>query len=553
MSEKSIVNRARPAIIAMKAYQSARTLYQGGANSAIFLDANELPYEPFISAKDYNRYPDQQPEPLVRALAQLYDVSGRNLMTTRGADEAIELLVRAFCEAGQDNIIICPPTFPMYAQAALVQGCETRAVLLDDNFQLDMKGIEQAIDNNTKIIFVCTPNNPTGNLIDRADIDALCKTYAGRALVVVDETYMEFAGEEHSMIPALETYENLVVLRTLSKAYAAAGLRCGVALAGADVIALLSKILPVYPVPQPVAEAAIAALSAKSQARLAALRAEVLETRDWFIEEIQGLPEIIKVHPSSVNFIMVTVKDAAAFTARLREAGIIIRDQSYQPGLENSVRITIGTRTEMEALLNVLRGQLPEPKACRTAKVVRQTKETAICVSLNFDETAPVRIATGIGFYDHMLEQIARHGGFALTLECDGDLDVDPHHTVEDCAIALGQALKEALGDKAGIGRYGFTLPMDEALASVALDLSGRFYLKFDGGFPEGMAGDLPTDMVEHIFRSLAENLGANLHMTIAGENTHHMVEGCFKAFGRALRQAIRKDGDELPSSKGVL
>jgi imidazoleglycerol-phosphate dehydratase/histidinol-phosphatase len=158
-----------------------------------------------------------------------------------------------------------------------------------------------------------------------------------------------------------------------------------------------------------------------------------------------------------------------------------------------------------------------------------------------------------LGFFDHMLEQIARHGGFALELDCTGDLRIDEHHTVEDCALALGSALREALGDKHGIARYGFLLPMDEAQAQVTLDLSGRPYFVWAGRFGRERVGELPTELVPHFFRSLAESLGAALHIQVRGENTHHMVEACFKAVGRALRQAIRREGNELPTTKGLL
>jgi imidazoleglycerol-phosphate dehydratase/histidinol-phosphatase len=189
----------------------------------------------------------------------------------------------------------------------------------------------------------------------------------------------------------------------------------------------------------------------------------------------------------------------------------------------------------------------------RRAKVTRRTKETQIDVAIDLDVTSPVAISTGIGFFDHMLEQIARHGGFALELECRGDLAIDEHHTVEDCALALGQALRSALGDKIGIARFGFLLPMDESLAQVAIDLSGRPYAVFAGKFGRDAVGGLPTELVPHFFRSLGEAMGAAIHITVRGENTHHMVEACFKAVGRALRQAIRVEGTELPSSKGVL
>ena len=192
-------------------------------------------------------------------------------------------------------------------------------------------------------------------------------------------------------------------------------------------------------------------------------------------------------------------------------------------------------------------------KPARSATVERRTRETAIAVTIALDRESPIVVRTGIGFFDHMVEQIARHGGFSLSLTCQGDLEVDEHHTVEDSALALGAALRQALGDKRGIGRYGFVLPMDEARAQVAIDLSARPFLVFEGRFTRDRIGELPTELVPHFFRSLADALGAAIHISVTGENSHHMVESCFKGVGRALRQAIRIEGSELPSSKGTL
>lgn len=189
----------------------------------------------------------------------------------------------------------------------------------------------------------------------------------------------------------------------------------------------------------------------------------------------------------------------------------------------------------------------------RRAEVTRATHETRIRVAVDLDRVANPQVHTGIGFFDHMLEQIGKHGGFALQLQCDGDLAVDDHHSVEDCGLALGQALKQALGDKRGIARYGFSLPMDESAADARLDLSGRPYFVFDGTFPRERVNDLATEMVPHFFRSLCETLGANLHLSVRGDNAHHMVEACFKVVARTLRQAIARHGDELPSTKGTL
>ena len=189
----------------------------------------------------------------------------------------------------------------------------------------------------------------------------------------------------------------------------------------------------------------------------------------------------------------------------------------------------------------------------RRARVHRKTKETQVLVDVDLSRDGPSAIATGLGFFDHMLEQIAKHGGFALDLKCSGDLHIDEHHTVEDCALALGSALREALGDKRGIARYGFLLAMDEAEAQVALDLSGRPYFVWEGRFNREKIGELPTELVPHFFRSLAETLGASLHISVRGENSHHMVESCFKGVGRSLRQSIRLEGRDLPTTKGAL
>jgi imidazoleglycerol-phosphate dehydratase/histidinol-phosphatase len=197
--------------------------------------------------------------------------------------------------------------------------------------------------------------------------------------------------------------------------------------------------------------------------------------------------------------------------------------------------------------------QIVRTLTARRARVERRTKETNIEVSVDLDATAPIQITTGIGFFDHMLEQLAKHGGFAMQLTCKGDLQIDEHHTVEDCGLALGEALRRALGSKVGIARYGFLLPMDEAQAQVAIDLSGRAFSQFSGRFSRESVGGLPTELVPHFFRSLAESLGAAIHVSVTGENAHHMIEGCFKSVGRAFRQAFRRESEELPSTKGVL
>lgn len=247
----------------------------------------------------------------------------------------------------------------------------------------------------------------------------------------------------------------------------------------------------------------------------------------------------------------------------------LVQDYRRTPGIDPARSAVIGDRqTDLEFARRLgVRGMLVRlhgapaqswPAIARTltarqAAVSRQTRETSIQVQIGLDVSEPVAITTGIGFFDHMLEQLAKHGGFALQLRCQGDLQVDEHHTVEDCALALGEALRRAVGAKTGLGRYGFVLPMDEAQARVAIDLSGRPVAQFEGRFQRERVGGLPTELVAHFFRSLADGLGAAIHVSVHGENSHHMIEACFKGVGRALRQALRQEGDELPSTKGVL
>ena len=234
------------------------------------------------------------------------------------------------------------------------------------------------------------------------------------------------------------------------------------------------------------------------------------------------------------------------------------------PGWDRSCSVVVGDRdTDLELARNmgirgIKMGSWPKIAKSllaqsREARTQRTTKETNIRVSVNLDGEGASKIDTGIGFFDHMLEQLSKHGGFDLELSVKGDLHIDEHHTIEDVGLALGAALKKALGDKVGIGRYGFTLPMDETLASAAVDLSGRAHFKFDGRFPRESVGGLPTEMVPHFFRSLSDALGATLHLSVKGENAHHMVEACFKTVGRALRPAFKLGGGGLPSTKGTL
>ena len=537
---------ARPEILALPPCDIAGAPLPG----TIRLDANENPYPPLVAGQPtINRYPDPQPAALRQRLADLYGVAPASLWVARGSDDAIDLLIRAFCRAGQDSIAIVEPTFSAYAQFARIQGAAVITTRLDDEFAFDADALLATVTPaQPKLLFLCTPNNPTGTAIDPADIRRIAAALPD-TLIVVDEAYGEFTDAPSF---AAEATGNLVVLRTLSKAYGLAGARIGCAIAAPEIIDLIARVSPPYPLPTPSIAAALDALGPERMPVHAARIERLLADRAARAAQLAQVPEISHVRPGG-NFLFLEVADPAGLARRLAAAAVRVRFRpNAAPG---GVRVTVGTEAENAALLAVF-GLSAAAPATRRAEIVRDTKETRIALSLDLDRAEPRRIDSGIPFYDHMLDQVAAHGGFSLVLACSGDLGIDPHHSVEDIALALGAALRQALGDKRGIGRFGFALPMDETSAEVLIDLSGRPFAKFDGSFSTPAVGGLPTEMVPHIFRSLADSMGAAIHVRVAGDNDHHKVEACFKAFGRALRSGLALEGggrDALPSTKGML
>lgn len=544
---------ARPEILALPELDIAASADDAFGGDAIKLDANENPYPPLAGgtlAAGLNRYPEPQPGRLKKALAALYGVSIENLVVTRGADDAIDLLVRAFCRAGEDKVSICPPTFTAYAHFALLQGAEVVEVPLGPDFDFDPDAFIEAVggERNLKLAFVCAPNNPTGNPVPLGAVEALRRALPD-TIVVVDEAYIEFSNQESAAELATSS-ENVVVLRTLSKAYGLAGARIGCAIGHPETIALLARALPPYPLPTLSIEAAMSALAPTRRAILRERLERIKADRERLAERLKSSPLVVRVRSGGGNFLFLEVADPEALARRLTSLGIRVR---FRPkAAPGGVRLTIGTEAENLAALAAF-GVAVEAAPDRSAGLIRDTKETRIAVAVDLDRAEPRRIDTGIPFYDHMLDQVAAHGGFSLILSCAGDLDIDGHHSIEDCALALGSALSQALGERRGIGRFGFSLPMDEAEAHVLVDLSGRPYSVFEGAFEASHIGDYPTQMTRHVFRSLADSLGAAIHVRVEGENDHHKTEACFKAFGRALRRALALEGDALPSTKGVL
>ncbi|MDD5586770.1 MAG: histidinol-phosphate transaminase [Alphaproteobacteria bacterium] len=546
----------RPDLRLFAGYSSSHS-DAGGFVPAIEIDANENPWPPFgpmAAQSPLNRYPDPQPLELRQRLGALWGVEADKILLGRGSDEGIDVLMRLFCRQGVDQVLICPPTFGMYKVYAFVQGAGVLEVPLQKDGQLDVPNVLKACSPETKLIFIPSPNAPMGHRMNKDDILNLAKARAEKNLVVVDEAYVEFTDAPEGMLPELKNHSNLVILRTLSKAHSLAGERVGAVIAAPELIGAMRKIMAPYPLAQSSIRAALDALSPNGLVQGRLRIRQLASERERMARLLAGSPFVVSIFPSVTNFLLVQTRDSKAFMARLRQFGILARERHGD--MSHTVRLTVSTPEENDLVLKALDVELPEQKISRSPRshsLRRTTKETAIDVTVDLDAPEFLAVETGIGFFDHMLAQIASHGGFGLELHCKGDLNVDQHHTIEDCALALGEALKNALGGKRGIARFGFNAPLDEALAQVTIDLSGRPCAVFTGAFPVPDIGGMSSEMVPHFFQSLASSLDAAIHVTVQGGNAHHMAEACFKAAGRALRQAFQREGSALPSTKGVL
>ncbi|ALV91763.1 MULTISPECIES: histidinol-phosphate transaminase [Pantoea] len=347
----SIEDLARANVRALTPYLSARRL---GGNGDVWLNANEFPLPvPFeLSQQTLNRYPECQPKIVIERYAAYAGLSPEQVLTCRGADEGIELLMRAFCEPGKDAILFCPPTYGMYSVSAETIGIEYRTVAALDNWQLNLPAIAEQLDG-VKVVYMCSPNNPTGNLINPDDIRKLLDMTAGKALLVADEAYIEFCPEA-TLAGWLTEYPHLVILRTLSKAFALAGLRCGFTLANKPVIDLLMKVIAPYPLATPVADVAGQALSEQGIALMRQHVAELNANRAWLFEQLAQLSMVQQVFPSETNYILARFTDSPKVFKTLWDQGIILRDQNKNPGLAGCLRISIGTRKECERLIAAL-------------------------------------------------------------------------------------------------------------------------------------------------------------------------------------------------------
>jgi histidinol-phosphate aminotransferase len=340
-------NLIRPNIKTLVPYASAREEFEGMAD--VFLDANENSLGSPV-AQAYHRYPDPYQRELKQALAKIKQVPEEQIFLGNGSDECIDLIYRCFCEPGKDNVIICPPTYGMYEVSADINNIEVRKALLTSDFQLSLDDIANLVDEHTKIIWICSPNNPTGNSIYFEDIETILNNFDG--LVVVDEAYVNFA-RQRSAISQLKEYENLVILQTLSKAWGLAALRLGMAFASADIIRIMNKVKPPYNINQATQQLAFEALSniEETNRRITTL----VSLRKQLADQLAQLPVVQQVFPSDANFLLVRMQGASNIYKYLLSKGIVVRDRSKVPLCEDCLRITVGTQEENTALINALK------------------------------------------------------------------------------------------------------------------------------------------------------------------------------------------------------
>jgi len=470
-------------------------------------------------------------EPLCERMAAFYGVDPQQLVVTRGASHALEIVLRRLRIHGHEYIWAQPDAY-------LEDLCSVY------NLTVRTPPASGPLPKGGGVYRIDNPRLPDGKAWDVVAARTLAVDIFP-CILVIDESYGDVANGK-SLVGLATSEPNVVVLKSLSYLFGLAGARVGALIANAKTLQGLLKYCEPHPLPTPSIRAAEAALSPSRalnvQARIDLIRDEQARLRAAL--DTCATLDSYSLHDGP--FVWLKPKDPATTQTALKRLGVDVRR------VDDGLLAPIGDVATNSRILKAL-GVAPDAKPPRIGEVLRDTKETRISAIVNLDAAKPVKVHTGVGFFDHMLDQVATHGGFSLQLSCEGDLHIDGHHTVEDCMLAFGQALKVALGDRVGMARFGFVLPMDETEAKVSIDLGGRPFCVFNGEFKSTHIGDYQTEMTAHAFRSLSETLGASIHVDVQGGNDHHKTEACFKALGRALRQATRIEGDALPSTKGML
>jgi len=340
----NIQDLVRPTIKALKPYSSARDEFQGNSDDMVFLDANENPFENGV-----NRYPDPQQRTVKSLLSKIKNCPQENILLGNGSDEVLDLIFRAFCEPNQDNIITLPPTYGMYSVLANINAIEIKSVQLDADFQPKVDDILNTANSNSKLLFLCSPNNPTGNSFEAKAIERLISNFKG--IVVIDEAYIDFSNAE-SWVSRLSDFPNLIVTQTLSKAYGMAGIRLGICYASQEITSILNRIKPPYNVNALTQQKAISQLEQNALTKQQVT--DILEEREALVSKLQKVKFISKIYPTDANFVLAKVDDATKRYNQLIEKGIVIRNRTTQPGCENCLRFTVGTKDENDILIKTL-------------------------------------------------------------------------------------------------------------------------------------------------------------------------------------------------------
>jgi histidinol-phosphate aminotransferase len=532
-------------------------------------DMNTLPLSPAwwpevaaeVAALPAASYPEATYRPLRESIGAFAGFAPEQVVPGAGADELILLTAQLALGRG-DLAVVARPTYQLYAVATRTAGATLEAVdpLDGSTLRLDLETVlERAPD--ARLVWLCSPNNPTGEEVPAATVEAICGACPG--LVLLDQAYLELGGEDLSHL--IERCENLVVARTFSKGWGLGAIRCGYALASPAVAGALDALRPPGSLSLQSARAAELACARADAMRADAIayRAErdrlAAGIRELGLEEIGGAGNFVTFRtpwPSDDAF--------AALAAR----GLVVRTFGHEALLAGVLRACIASPPENDRLVEGLAALLGRPAPSlapvaadpvwgRRGTASRRTRETTIDAVVGLDGAGRSLVSTGVGFVDHMLTALATHGLLDLELSCMGDMEVDAHHTVEDCGIVLGQALDRALGDRRGIHRFGDArAPLDEALAECTIDLGGRGVSEIELALSGLPVGGVAASLWPHMLDSLARAARINLHLTSKGEDDHHVIEAAFKALARALRAACERDprrAGTVPSTKGVL
>ena len=539
-----------------------------------------------LDSRFVSQYPSHQA--LQDLIADWVGVESGRIVVTAGGDDSIDRVVGNLLSGSRKKVVTHAPSFEMVSiYTDNYDGSIDLEPWLEGNFPVDQ--LIARIDSSTALVVLTTPNNPTGAMISLDDIFKVNEAAKKQGVkLLVDHAYVDFADEDPS--PRLTADENIMIVRTFSKAWGLAGLRVGFLIApNVDFATAIRNASGPYPVSAVSLETARTALE-QFKPQMMENIARIKTIRGLMFELLTACGS--RPIPSGGNYLLTEFSDADAVWDGLAAKGIGVRKFAGKPVLAKFLRITcpatvgdylrlakalcevcdadfelhqaaVGVAFKSELVADaatpdaeaLATNDSSASDAARTASIKRDTKETKIDLQLNLDGNAKVEISTGIGFLDHMLTAFAFHAGFDLKLICDGDLEVDDHHTAEDCAIALGQAIDEALGPRKGIKRFGYAYaPLDEALARTVVDLSARPWPEIHLALEREMVGQWACENITHFFQSLAMTLRCSLHVDVLrGTNDHHRAEAAFKSMAKAFNQALTRVEGDVPSTKGVL